>query len=152
MNKTEQFEVIFHSSGSTLQKLFSRGPQRSPRKNDRGERTVSSRIKTQLWSPEICWLASPCHLDKKRLKIQQNLTEALITQLETKNGFYAPVKSSRLDITQWIDWVLQTGLYSFKINECHRMDVKLAWRTLKLLLKLLYEKGQLNRRFDLSNT
>lgn len=79
MNKMEQLGVILHSSGSTLQKLFSRVPWRSPQKNDSGKRTAASRIKTQLWSPEICWLASPCHPDKKRLKIHLSLIQLLIT-------------------------------------------------------------------------
>lgn len=61
---------------------------------------------TYLWTPENCWLAAPCHLDKKWLKIYHNFIQALwflITHLETKNSFYATVKTSRPYIMQWID-------------------------------------------------
>lgn len=48
-------------------------------------------------------LAWPCHPDKKWLKIHQNLIQFLITQLGTKNSFYAAAKTSRPYIMQWVD-------------------------------------------------
>lgn len=73
----EQLEVMLHSTGSILQKLFSKVPERSPQKNVRGERTVGSRSKTRLMSPKFCWLTTSYHLDKKWLQIYQNLIQAL---------------------------------------------------------------------------
>lgn len=117
---------------------------------DRGERTVGSTIKTWLWSPEICWYGHAIEI-RNGLKYIRTSYNSLLRNWEQRAAFMQQQKLP--GHTSCSGLMLENSLYSFQINECYRMDDKLACRTLKLLFKLLHDKKQVAEyKLWLSNT
>lgn len=103
-------------------------------------RENSSTIKTELWSPEICWHGHAIEI-RNGLKYIRTSYKSLLHNWEQRTAFMQQQKLP--GHTSCSGLMLENSLYSFQINECYRMDDKLACRTPKLLFELLHDKKQL---------